>query len=81
MMPALALIDVPGPDWLPPLPVFVFLLWPFVWAAQGLAWLLRTDHPETAERLRLAARAFQELRGLEVDLRSHDHHRIHIRFV
>ena len=80
-LPALALIDLAGPKWLPPLPVFLFLLWPLVWTCQGLAWLIARDRPTTAQKLRLAMQAFGELRGLEIDVEGRDHAPIHIRFV
>ncbi len=81
MMPALALVGIPGPRWLPPLPIPLFLLWPFVLVCLGLARLLDRQRPAEAATLRMAMQVFRELRGLTVDVDTTDHKQVRIRFV
>ncbi len=81
MMPALALIGIPGPRWLPPVPIPLFLLWPFVLLCQGIARLLDRDRPAQAAKLRTAMQAFRELRGLTIDVDTADHKQVRIRIV
>ena len=81
MMPVLALVGLPGPRWLPPVPIPLFLLWPLVLACLGLAKLLDRARPEQAEKLRTAMQAFRGLRGLTIDVDPADQKPIRIRFV
>lgn len=71
-MPSLVLIGIPGPRWLPPLPLPLFLLWPLVLLCQGIAWLFRV------ERLWLAMRIFCELRGLVIWVDTADNKKVRI---
>jgi hypothetical protein len=80
-MPALALVGIPGPRWLPPVPLPLFLLWPLVLACLGVARLLDRDRPEPARKLRTAMHVFTELRGLTIDVDTRDHKKVRIRFV
>jgi len=81
MMPTLALIGIPGPRWLPPAPVPVFLLWPLVPVCLAIAGLMRPGQPEKAETLRTAALMFCHLRGLVIDVESADDKPVKIRLV
>ncbi len=81
MLPALALVGIPGPRWLPPIPIPLSLLWPFVLACLGLARLLDRDRPAEAAKLRTAMQAFRELRGLTIDIDTADHKQVRIWFV
>ncbi len=81
MMPALGLIGIPGPRWLPPIPIPLFLLWPFVLVCLGIARLLDRDRPAEAAKLRTAMQAFRELRGLTIDMDTADHRQVRIWFV
>ena len=81
MMPALALIGIPGPRWLPPFPVPLFLLWPFVLVCLGIARLLDSGRPAGAAKLRTAMQAFREARGLTIDVDTADHKQVRIRIV
>jgi hypothetical protein len=81
MMPALALVAIPGPRWLPPLPLPLFLLWPLVLICLGLARLLDHDRPGEAAKLRTAMQVFRELRGLTIDVDTSDRRQVRIRFV
>ena len=81
MMPALGLIGIPGPRWLPPIPIPLFLLWPFVLVFLGIARLLDRDRPAEAATLRTAMQAFRELRGLTIDVDTADHKQVRIWFV
>ncbi|NIO28590.1 MAG: hypothetical protein GTO29_08555 [Candidatus Latescibacteria bacterium] len=80
-MPALALIGIPRPRWLPPILLPLFLLWPFVPVCLGIARLLGRDRPVEAAKLRTAMQVFRELRGLTIDTDTADHKRVRIRFV
>ena len=80
-MPALALIGIPGPGWLPPIPVPLFLLWPFVPVCLGIARLLDKNHPTEAAKLRAAMVVFRELRGLSIDAETADERPVRIRFI
>ena len=80
MMPALALIRIPGPRWLPPIPIPLFLLWPFVLVCLGTARILDRDRPAEAAKLRTAMQAFRELRGLTIDVDTADHKQVRIWF-
>jgi hypothetical protein len=71
-MPSLVLVGIPGPRWLPPVPVPLFLLWPLVLLCQGGAWLVRS------EKLWFAMRVFWELRGLVVWVDTRDHKQVRI---
>ncbi len=81
MMPILGLIAIPGPRWLPPLPIPLFLLWPFVLFSLGIARLLDRDRPAEAAKLRTALQVFRELRGLTIDVDTADRKQVRIRFV
>ncbi len=81
MMPALGLIGLPGPRWLPPIPIPLFLLWPFVLVCLGIARLLDRDRPAEAAKLRTAMQAFRELRGLTIDVNPAHHKQVRIWFV
>jgi len=81
MMPTLGLVGIPGPRWLPPIPIPLFLLWPFVLVCLGFARLLDRDRPAEAAKLRTAMQAFRELRGLAIDVDTADHKQVRIRFV
>ncbi len=76
MMPALALIGIPGPRWLLPIPLF--LLWPFVLVCQGIARLLGRDRPAEAAKLQTALQAFRGLRGLTIDVDTANHKQVRI---
>jgi hypothetical protein len=81
-MPSLALVGIQRwPRWLPPVPVPLFLLWPFVPICFGLARLLEKERPEDAAKLRAAMHVFRELRGLSVHVDAADGKRVRIRFV
>jgi len=81
MMPALGLIRVPGLRWLPPIPLPLFLLWPFVLVCLGLARLLDRDRPAEAAKLRTAMQVFRELRGLTIEVDTRDNKEMRIWFV
>ena len=81
MMPTLALIGIPGPRWLPPIPIPLFLLWPFVLVCQGIARLLDRVRPAGAAKLRTAMQAFGELRGLTIDVDTANHKQVRIWFL
>ena len=81
MMPALALIGIPGPRWLPAIPIPLFLLWPFVPVFLGLARLLDRDRPTEAAKLRAAMHVFRELRGLTIHVDAADHKQVRVWFV
>jgi hypothetical protein len=80
MMPALGLIGIPGPRWLPPIPIPLFLLWPFVPVCLGIARLLDRDWPAEAAKLRTTMQAFRELRGLTIDVDTANHKQVLIWF-
>ena len=81
MMPALGLIGIPGPRWLPPIPIPLFLMWPLVLVCLAIARLLDRDRPAEAAKLRTAMQAFRELRDLTIDVDTADHKQVRIRFV
>ncbi len=81
MMPALALIGIPGPRWLPPLPIPLFLLWPLVLVCLGIAKLLDRVRSAEATKLRTAMQVFRELRGLTINVDAADHKQVRIWFV
>ncbi len=81
MMPALALVGIPGPRWLPPIPIPLFLLWPLVLVCLGFARLLDRDRPAETAKLRTAMHVFRDLRGLTIDTNTADHKRVRIWFV
>jgi len=81
MMPALALVGIPGPRWLPPVPLPLVLLWPLVLVCLGIARLLNRDRPAEAAKLRTAMMVFRELRGLAIDVETADHKQVRIRFI
>ena len=72
MMPTIILMSLPGPRWLPPVPIPVIFLWPVIWLCQGIAWFFRS------ERLWIAMRVFCELRGLDVRINTADHKQVRI---
>jgi hypothetical protein len=80
-MPVLGLIGIPGPRWLPPIPLPLFLLWPVVPLGLGVAKLMDTARPIEAARLRTATQVFLQLRGLSIDVDTADHKQVRIRFV
>lgn len=80
-MPALVLVGIPGPRWLPPIPVPLFLLWPLVVICFGIARLLESGRPDAAAKLRTATQAFCELRGLTIDIDAAGHKRVRVRFI
>ena len=67
-MPALALIRTVRVRWLPPIPIPLFLVWPFVPVCLGIAMLLERERPDEAKKLRAAVQVFRELRGLKIDI-------------
>jgi len=81
MMPALGLIGIPGPRWLPPIPIPLFLLWPLVLVLLGIARLLERDRPDEAATLRTAMHVFRDLRGLSIDVDAADHKQVRIWFI
>ena len=81
MMPTLALVGIPGPRWLPPIPIPLFLLWPLVLVCLGFARLLDRVRPAEAAKLRTAMQVFRELRGLAIDVDTADHKPVRIRFI
>lgn len=80
-MPALLLIGMRQPHWLPPVPLPLFLLWPLVLSCLGIARILDRNRPAEAEKLRTAMLVFRELRGLTIDIDSTSHERVRIWFV
>jgi len=80
-MPALALIGIPGPRWMPPIPLPLFLLWPIVPVLMGAAMLMKRRRPIAAQKLWFATRMFCELRGLRIDTNAGDHRSLRIRLV
>lgn len=70
MRPALVLVGIPGPRWLPPVPLPLFLFWPLIWMGLGLARLLDRDRPEDAAKLRTAMGVFHGLSGLIIDVET-----------
>ncbi len=80
-MAALALIRIARPRWLPPIPVPLFVLWPFVPVGLGLAGLLDRARPGDGAKLRTVMEVFRNTRGLTVDVDTADHKHVHIRFV
>ncbi len=81
MMPTLGLIEIPGRRWLPPIPIPLFLLWPFVLVCQGIVRLLDRDRPAEAAKLQTAMQAFRGLRGLTIDVDTANHKQVWIWFV
>jgi hypothetical protein len=88
MMPALALVAIgPRRRWLLPLPLPLFLLWPFVVLAIGgvrLADALRRRPGSTTGRhagARAALHALCQLRGLRLDVCSSDDIRLLVWFL
>ncbi len=81
MMPAIGLIGIPRLRWLPPIPIPLFLLWPFALVCLGIARLLDRNRPAEAAKLRTAMQAFRELRGLTIDVDTADHRQVRIWFV
>jgi len=81
MMPSLALVGIPGARWLPPIPLPLFLLWPFVLACLGIAKLLDKHRPNEAATLRAAVQVFRELRGLAIDVDAANHKQVRVWFV
>ena len=81
MMPAIAVVGIPGPRWLPPLPLPVFVLWPFVPLGLGLAKLLDRGRPAAALKLRAALQLFCSMRGLAIDVDTSDQTQVWIRFL
>lgn len=80
-MPALALVGLPGPRWLPPLPVPLFLLWPFLVICLGSAWILGKSRPVEAAKLRTVLEAFRQLRGLAIEVETTEQKPVRIRIV
>jgi hypothetical protein len=80
-MPSFVLIGIPRPRWLPPIPLPLFLLWPFVVVCLSIARLLDKDRPTEAAKLRTAMHVFRELRGLNIDVDAADNKRVRIRFL
>lgn len=80
-MPAFALIGIPGPRWLPPFPLPLFLLWPLVPVSFAMAVLMKRTRPDDAKRLWFATRMFCELRGLSIHTNTGDHRTLRIRLV
>ena len=81
MMPAWALVGVPGPRWLPPVPLPLFLVWPLVFVCLGIAKLLARENLDQATKLGTAMAVFCELRGLVIDVEAQDSKPVKIRFV
>lgn len=81
MMPALVLVGISGPRWLPPVPVPLFPLWPIVLLCLGLASLLQGKRPSDAEKLRIAVLMFRELHGLAIDVQTRDRKQVRLWFV
>jgi hypothetical protein len=81
MMPTLALIGIPGPRWLPPFPLPLFLLWPLVLVGLGIARLLDRGRSSRAAKVRAALEVFCELRGLAIDVDTADNKQVRIRFI
>ena len=81
MMPVLALVGIPGPRWLPPIPVPLFPLWPLVLVGLGTARLLDNDRPAEAAKLRTAMQVFRGLRGLSIDVDTTDRKPVRVWFV
>jgi len=81
MMPFLALIGIPGPRWLPPLPLPLFLLWPVVLIGLGIAKLLDRGKTDGPGKFLLATRLFCELRGLAIDVDKVNQKPVRIRFI
>lgn len=81
MMPAFALIGIPGPRWVPPVPLPLFLLWPLVLICLGLAGLMVKVRPDESEKLRTIMMVFGELRGLAIDIETANHKPVRIWFV
>jgi hypothetical protein len=73
-MPALALIGLRGRAWLPPLPLPLFLLWPLVPVALGVARVLDRKRPDEAAQVRAVILLFHALRGLRIDVDTRDEH-------
>ncbi len=81
MMPVLALVGLPGPRWLPPVPLPVFLLWPLVLFCLGVAKLMDRPRPAEAAKLRTFMRVFCELRGLSIDVETAHRRPVRLWFV
>ena len=81
MIPTFALIKIPGPRWLPPIPLLLFLLWPLVAIFFGAALALKPSQPRIAERLWLSARLFCGMRGLSIYTNHGDHRSLSVRVV
>jgi len=81
MMPAIALIGIPRPRWLPPLPLPLFLLWPLALGCLGITRLLDRGRSTRAVKLRTALEVFNELRGLTIDVDTADHKQLRIKFI
>jgi hypothetical protein len=84
-MPALVLFGIGSGGRRPfPWPIPVILLWPFVGIAFLVAtvagWVAREPAPPLVT-LGVLCRAFCQLRGLEVDVRSKKDECVHLRFL
>ena len=80
MMPAVALVGIPGPRWVPPLPLPLFLLWPALPLGLGFAKFIAWRRPTQAEKIRIGLQVFRELRGLSIDVKTADNERVRIWF-
>ena len=69
-MPTFLLIGIPRPRWLPPLPLPLFLLWPVALGGHAFHRALRGRDPDRAARARVAVEAFEQLRGLSIDIET-----------
>jgi hypothetical protein len=80
-MPTLALVGIPGPRWLPPVPVPLFLVWPLLPVCLGVAWLLERGRRDEGRLLRVVVAAFCQLRGLAINVDATDTKPVRIRFI
>ena len=80
-MPALLLIELPGPRWLPALPVPLFLLWPLLLIVRGAARIRERNHPVDAAMVRGFLQMLRDLRGLEIDVNTPGRRPVRIRLV
>jgi hypothetical protein len=86
MVPSLLILRI-GPGRGIPLPLPLFLLWPFfalaallVGAAYLTVWLFGGETRAFA-KAHLAGRMLLNLRGLKIDVRSHDGTRVYFRII
>ncbi len=81
MMPTFGVVRFQGHRWVPPVPLPLFLLWPFAVVCLGTARLLDRSKPVEADKLRAAVHVFRELRGLSIEVDAAHGKQVRVWFV